>query len=211
MIALQELLSHLRVLDPKEVSRKCEVAYLPPKEGKGPRYLINVLDLTYCFHLNDGTAEEVVRNEAAERELSVVMAKYLINQVHVEFEKGWVGIERFANVQPYHGEYVRRVLRPLSEAFGSRSELFVQSAFATGGRRERLGGISFSFKFFPKLLALVQLWPSDESGLRRAEVSVKLSPHAVRYLDGKEAVTVSEFLVRRLLHNRTSRRRSVPP
>lgn len=211
MLALHEILSNLRALDPKEVSRRCEVAYLPPKEEKGPRYLVNVLDLTYCFHLSDGTAEEVVKKEVADRDLSVVMAKYLLNQVRVEFQRGWVGIERFANVQPYHGDYVRRVLRPLAEAFGARSELFVQSALVTGGRREKLGGISFSFRFFPKLLTLVQLWPSDETGLRRAEVSVKFSPHAVQYLEGKDAVTISEFLVRRLLHNRTARRRAVPP
>ena len=66
MIALHEVLSFLRSLDPKEVSKKCEVAYLPPKEGKGPRYLVNVLDLTYCFNLADGTAEEVVKREPAD-------------------------------------------------------------------------------------------------------------------------------------------------
>ena len=208
MIPLQEVLTHLRNLDPKEVSRKCEVAYLPPREGKGPRYLVNVLDLTYCFNLADGTAEEVVKKEPADPGFSVVIAKYLANQVKFEPQKGWVGIEKFVNAHAYHSDYVRKVLRPMIEAFGTKADLFTQSAVATGGRREKLGGISFSFKFFPRLLTLVQLWPSSDTVLGRAEVSIKFSPHAVQYLEGREAMTIAEFLVKRLLHNRT-RRRSV--
>jgi len=209
VMALHDLLSYLRALDPKEVSRKCEVAYLPPKEEKGPRYLVNVLDLTYCFHLTDGTAEEVVKKEPADLSFSAVIAKYLANQIRCEPQKGWVGIERFANAQAYHSDYVRKVLRPMIEAFGTKADLFTHSAIATGGRREKLGGISFSFKFFPRLLTLVQLWPSSDTVLGRAEVSVKFSPHAVQYLEGRDAMTMAEFLVKRLLHNRTTRRRSV--
>ncbi|MDT7859568.1 MAG: DUF3786 domain-containing protein [Candidatus Calditenuis sp.] len=208
-MALHDLLSYLKTLDPKEVSRKCEVAYLPPKEEKGPRYLVNVLDLTYCFHLSDGTAEEVVKKEPADPSFSAVIAKYLANQVRYEPQKGWVGIEKFVNAQAYHSEYVRKVLRPMIEAFGTKADLFIQSAVTTGGRKEKLGGISFSFKFFPRLLTLVQLWPSSDTVLGRAEVSIKFSPHAVQYLEGRDAMTIAEFLVKRLLHNRTTRRRSV--
>ncbi len=207
--ALQDVLTFLRALDPKEVTRKCEVAYLSPKEDKGPRYLVNVLDLTYCFHLNDGTAEEVVKKEIADPTFSVVIAKYLANQVRFEPQKGWVGIERFANAQAYHSDYIRKVLRPMIEAFGTKPDLFAQSAVATGGRREKLGGTSFSFRFFPRLMVLVQLWPSSDTVFGRAEVSIKFSPHAVQYLEGRDAMTMAEFLVRRLLHNRTTRRRSV--
>ncbi len=209
MISLHDVLSFLRALDPKEVARKCEVAYLPPKEDKGPRYLVNVLDLTYCFHLIDGTAEEVVKREPADPGFSVVIAKYLANQVRCEMQRGWVGIDRFVNAQAHHSDYVRKVLRPMIDAFGTKPDLFVQSAVATGGKREKLGGISFSFKFFPRLTTLVQLWPSSDNVLGRAEVSIKFPPHAVQYLEGRDAMTMADFLVRRLLNNRTSRRRSV--
>jgi hypothetical protein len=40
-------------------------------------------------------------------------------------------------------------------------------------------------------------------------VSIKFSPHAVQYLEGRDAMTIAEFLVKRLLHNRTTRRRAV--
>ncbi|MEN3047651.1 MAG: DUF3786 domain-containing protein [Candidatus Caldarchaeales archaeon] len=205
---VQQVLEQLRSKDPKEVSRRCEVAFLPPKEGAGARYLVNVLDLTYCVHLDSGVAEEVITEDEADEGLTRVLLKYLVFQCSVEQERGWVGIDRFAGASQHHGEFVRRVMRPFLEHFGSSGQLFEATSRQIGGTQERLGGIAFSFRFLPRVQALVQLWPGDERGLRRPSANIMFSSHSVKIWDGRDAVAASEFLVRRLRGSRRSRRRS---
>ncbi|MCS6788898.1 MAG: DUF3786 domain-containing protein, partial [Aigarchaeota archaeon] len=73
---------------------------------------------------------------------------------------------------------------------------------------EKLGGVAFSFRFLPKLFALVQLWPGDERALRKPSANIMFSAHSVKIWDGKDAVSAAEFLVKRLRGTRRPRRRS---
>lgn len=205
---VQQVLEQLRSKDPKEVSKRCEVAFLPPREGAGARYLVNVLDLTYCVHLDSGLAEEVVTRDEADESFTRVLLKYLVYQCYVEQETGWVGIDRFSGASQHHGEFVKKVMRPFLDHFGNNVQVFKASSRQIGGTQERLGGVAFSFRFLPKVRALVQLWPGDERGLRKPSANIMFSSHSVKIWDGREAVAASEFIVRRLRGSRRSRRRS---
>ncbi|MCS7117990.1 MAG: DUF3786 domain-containing protein [Thaumarchaeota archaeon] len=205
---VQEALERLRGKDHKEVAKRCEVAFLPPKEGAGARYLVNVLDLSYCIHLDRGVAEEVVTEDQADAGLTRLVLKYLIFQCSTEQEKGWIGIDRFAGAAQHHGDFVRRVMRPFLEHFGYNRQLFESASKQIGGTSEKLGGVAFSFRFLPKLFALVQLWPGDERALRKPSANIMFSAHSVKIWDGKDAVSAAEFLVKRLRGTRRPRRRS---
>ncbi|MCS7094707.1 MAG: DUF3786 domain-containing protein [Thaumarchaeota archaeon] len=205
---VQEALEQLRSRDPKEVTRRCEVAFLPPKEGNDARYLVNVLDLTYCVRLDSGVAEEVVTEDEADEGLTRLVLKYLIFQCSVEQEKGWIGIDKFAGAARHHGDFVRRVMRPFLEHFGYNKQLFESMSRQIGGTSEKLGGVAFSFRFLPKLFTLVQLWPGDEKALRKPTANIMFSSHSVKIWDGRDAVSASEFLVKRLRATKRHRRRS---
>jgi hypothetical protein len=196
--SVSALLKELRQRKPEQVVRLCHVVYLPPKEGKGPRFLVNVLSGSCVLNLESGLVTDSVTHKLCPPKLSSLLIKYLAKYQGGR-PVGWVQLDKFPGGQALAGDLSRRAFRPLIDNFGGDAEGFDASSRALDGEKERLGGLSYSFSLFPMIKILIQLWTSDERTYRPPTANFMFSTSYLGLYSAQEAVDSAEFLVSELI------------
>lgn len=192
------LLSELRQRQPEQIVRLCHVVYLPPREGKSDRFLVNVLNGSYVLDLKSGVVTDAVTHKPPSPKLSQLLIKYLA-RFRGDKPGDWLPIEKFPNGQAYAGDMMRRAYRPLIDHFGQDPQGFDSSCRAIDGKKEKLGGLSYSFNILPMMRLLLQLWAGYERTYRPPTANMMFSSSFLSVFTAEEAVDSAEFLVSELI------------
>jgi hypothetical protein len=200
---LEELLSKVRERPAEQVVKFCQVVYLPAREGKPERFLVNLLTKSYSINLLTGEARDVVAEKAVDEKTTRLILKYLTYQGHVKGKTGWVGIEKLPGGQQVTGDLHKRAYRPLIESFGYEPQLFETACKLLDGVKEKLGGISYSFSFFPQFKILVQLWPGDRKTYTSPVTNLMFSDNVIDTFNARDLVDASEILVSHLVKHKS--------
>ncbi|MEM0481817.1 MAG: DUF3786 domain-containing protein [Nitrososphaerota archaeon] len=195
---LDALLAELRQRPPEQVVKLCHVVHLPPREGKGDRFLVNVLNGSYVLDLSSGVVTDAVTHKSSQPRLAHLLVKYLAKYMGAKPGE-WVPLEKFPNGQSYAGNMMRRVYRPLIEHFGYDPVGFDAACRAIDGEKEKFGGLSYSFNLFPMMRLLLQLWVGDERIYRSPTANIMFSSSYLGIFTAEEAVDSAEYLVSELV------------
>jgi hypothetical protein len=87
------------------------------------------------------------------------------------------------------------VVRPLARIFGYDSERYESACRRLGGRRERLGGISYSFSFLPKIRILTQLWAGRREEYVEPKASLMFNYSARYFLSAEDMLLAGRIMV----------------
>jgi len=202
-IGVRELLNKVRERPAEQIVKACQVVYLPAREGKPERFLINLLTKSYSIDLSTGEAKDVVAEKAVDEKITRLILKYLTYQGHLKGKTGWIGIEKFPGGQQLTGDLHKKAYRPLIESFGYEPQVFETACKLLDGFKEKLGGISYSFNFFPQFKILVQLWPGDRKTYTSPVTNMMYSDNIVEIFNAKDLVDASEILISHLLKHKS--------
>jgi len=200
---LGELLNRIRERPVEQVVKSCQVVYLPPREGKPERFLVNLLTKSYSIDLSSGETKDVVAEKTVDEKTARLVLKYLTYQGHVKGKTGWLGIDKFPGGQQLMGDLHKKAYRPLIENFGYEPQIFEAACKLLDGTREKLGGVSYSFNFFPQFKILVQLWPGDRKTYTSPVTNMMFSDNILDVFTGRDLVDASEILVSHLLKHKS--------
>jgi len=156
----KEIFQDLLKRNGDEVAKRCSVIFLPPsKPGKKKgRYVINLLVKTYSIELDTGEVIDLIAGKEAPNEIAFLILRYLSSSAGVGRKEDWIPYEEFPKAKRYKSYFDRYVLRPFSRIFGYEPEKYELVCRRLGGKREKLGGLSYSFTFLPRVRILTQLW-----------------------------------------------------
>jgi len=156
----RKLFQELSRKDEAEVAKRCGVIFLPPpKPGRRRgRYVVNLLTKTYSVELDAREVIDLIAGRAASPEASFLILKYLSSSGGAGRREYWTPFEEFPRGKLYRSYFERYVIKPFMRVFGYDSERYKLVCKRLGGRREKLGGLSYSFPFLPKVRILTQLW-----------------------------------------------------
>ena len=156
----KQLFRELLKRDGEEVAKRCGVIYLPPsKHGKKKgRFVINLLVKTYSVELDTNEIIDLIAGKNAPPEIAFLILRYLSSSDGVGRKEDWVPFEEFPKARQYKSHFDRYVIKPFSRIFGYESEKYELVCRRLGGKKERLGGLSYSFTFLPRIRILTQLW-----------------------------------------------------
>ena len=87
------------------------------------------------------------------------------------------------------------MIRPLTQLFGYDVEKFERASRMIGGKREKLGGVSFSYLFLPKVKFLFQIWAGDKRSFTQPAINISTSNTARNYLPTLPLVYACESIV----------------
>jgi len=177
-----ELFDKFVGINHQAVMKKCDVVYLPAQGGGRGRYIVNLLHKTYTVELDQRTVVDLMTGKEAEPKLSYLILNYLLGEGGQPTGEDWQPVESLLNNVVYSSYLQKTVIRPLEKIFGYDPELFQQTCKAVKGRREKLGGLSFSFQLLPKIQTLLQLWPGNVEEMRNPRVGAAVKPVAVKFL-----------------------------
>ncbi|MDJ0270199.1 MAG: DUF3786 domain-containing protein [Aigarchaeota archaeon] len=193
---LKQSLEKLSQLKPEEVAKKCGVVFLNPHEKKdGGRFIVNLLNKTFTVELASREVVDLITGKQVHDKLAYVIAEYLATGDGTSLSDSWVPMSKTITAQELSTYFQKTVIRPMTRLFGHDSELFEASARALGGKRELLGGRSFSFLFLPKVKLLFQVWAVDKRDLTPPAVNVSHSSNATRYLKPLPLTYACEIMV----------------
>lgn len=195
----EEAFSELLKRSPEDVAKKCSVVYIPSREhaGKG-KFIVNMLNKTYSIDLLNVRVTDLISEKDATPRVKYVILKYLVTGDGTSLGNDWVNY-RDMLASPYLvKEFENLVLRRLSMSFGNASELYERACKALGGKKEKLGGISYSFFMLPKVKILCQLWQANEKEYIPAASNISFISRSERYLQPRDlgiaSVLFAEFL-----------------
>lgn len=189
----------------ESIVKSCRVVYLPPKEGKGRRFLIYLLNGSYSLDIDRQEVLDLSSEKPAGNNITRLVLKYLAFCESPPKKEEWVLLDRFQGGAQAMGEMNRRAVRPLLEVFGHDAAGFDAACRAIGGRREKLGGVSYSFEFFPKFRILIQLWAADPSSYRKPTTNFMFGSSATRLFTGSDIADASEIMVSAIIKGRQRR------
>ncbi|MCS7132335.1 MAG: DUF3786 domain-containing protein [Aigarchaeota archaeon] len=152
----QELLK----MDGEEAAKRCGVIFLPsskPGKKRG-RYVVNLLVKTYSVELDSEEVIDLVAGKEAPNEIAFLVLKYLSSSAGVGRKEDWIPFDEFPRAKLYKSYFVRYVLNPFARTFGYDPEKYELVCRRLGGKKEKLGGLSYSFSFLPRVRVLTQLW-----------------------------------------------------
>jgi len=193
---VEEAFSRLMKLRHGDVAKKCGVVYLRPKEGSGAgRFIVNLLNKTYTVELSSMQVVDLISGREAGSKLTYVIVEYLVNGDGSSLGSSWIPTSKILTTQELSNYFKKAILRPLIQTFGYNKEGFEEAAKALGGKREKLGGVSFSFLFLPKVKLLCQIWPGDKRGFTQPAANMSNSDTALNYLPKVPLLYACEGLV----------------
>lgn len=197
---LERAFAELSKKDGEEVSKRCGVIFLPPRKPKRRygRYIVNILTKTYSVELERKEVVDLISGKQASPELSLVIVRYLGFSVGGKQRDDWIPFERFPGAKPYLSLFDRNVLRPLAQLFGYKSERYVFACRRLGGKKELLGGLSFSFFFLPKVRLLTQVWKARKEDYTPPAANMSFNYSAQHYLSARDLLLVGQLMVKSL-------------
>ncbi len=188
-------LDSLSKCEGEEVGKKCGVVFLKGSGKKGyKRFVVNVLNKTYSVELETREVLDLISGKPASKELALVIVRYLAYSSSGKASEGWVPYEKIPDSRKYLELFRKNVVRPFVRAFGSNPEKYELACRRIGGKKEKLGGISYSFYFLPKVQLLTQLWKGrDEYSQPAANVSFNSS--VKHYLNARDLLLTAKIMV----------------
>jgi len=180
----------------EEMAKRCGVIYLRSRERKEEgRFIVNVLNKTYTVELDTRIVVDLLTGKQVPDQLSYVILEYLLTGDGSPLTDTWTPYTKTLTSQDLASYLQKAVIRPLVKMFGFRLEAYEQVCRALGGRREKLGGHSFSFLMLPKVRLLCQLWTGDKREMTLPEANILHSSSATKYLKPRGLVYAFETLV----------------
>jgi len=179
-----------------DVARKCSVAYIPPRESslKG-RFIITFLNRTYSVEVSEERVVDLLTDKSAPINIQYIILKYLITGDGTPLGTTWVNYKDIVGAAPYLREFEDFVLKRLVNRFGNAVDVYEYACKTLGGKREKLGGISFSFTMLPRIRILCQLWAAEKQEYVPAVANVSFSANSDRFLPARELGMASLLLV----------------
>lgn len=182
--------------DGEEVSKRCSVVYLKGSEKKCcRRYIVNFLTRTLSVEVDRREVVDLVSGKPPPRELSLVLVRYLAYSTSGRTSDTWVPYEKLPDSKRYLELFKKVVLRPFLRTFGSSPEKYEMACKKLGGKREKLGGISYSFYLLPKVQLLTQLWKASHEDYSRPEVNISFNYSVRYYLNSRDLLLAAKMLV----------------
>ncbi len=184
--------------DGGEVSKRCGVVFLPPRppQRKHGRYIVNLLTKTYSVELGSMEVVDLISGKPASRELALIIVRYLGFSTSGRHSDDWVSYEKFPGARPYLQLFDRSVLRPLARIFGYNPERYEVACRRLGGKRERLGGMSYSFIFLPKIKVLTQVWRARKEDYTPPAANMSFNKSSRHYLSVRDLLLVGQYMVK---------------
>lgn len=179
-----------------DVAKKCSVAYIPPRESsvKG-RFIITFLNRTYSLEVSEERVVDLLTNKTAPTNVQYIILKYLITGDGTPLGVTWINYKDIAGAAPYVREFEDLVLKRLVKRFGNTVDAYEYACKTLGGKREKLGGISFSFVILPRVRILCQLWAAEKHEYIPAAANISFSANSDKFLPARELGMVSLLLV----------------
>lgn len=202
---LPSVFKELEVKNRKEVARKCGVAYVESGSGRG-RIIVSFLNRTYSVELGSKNVVDIVSGKVAGCKIAYLIVKYLSTGDGASLDKTWQSFDMIPGAGSYLGEFRKRVLTPLAITFGKEPRAFEKACTALGGRRENVGGISFSFSLLPKVKTLCQLWKLVEEEYIPPAANICFNKSVHHYLSPKELLLAGQVMVELLQQEAFKRR-----
>jgi len=196
---VDSVFNKLMQLRHEDVARRCDVVYLKPKDAEpGGRFIVNLLNRTLTVELSNREVLDLISGKNVGAKLSYVVVEYLARGDGSPISGSWISLTKTIKSQELDNYFKKMVVRPFLQTFGYDRELFEMAARMLGGRREKLGGVSFSFLFLPKIRFLLQLWTGDKKEYTQPAANVSNSSNAFNYLSYPAIVYACETLVNML-------------
>jgi len=191
--AFQELLKKKG----EEVAKRCGVIYLPPsKPGKKKgRYVVNLLIKTYSVELDTGEIIDLIAGKQAPIEIAFLILRYLSSSAGIGRKEDWVPFEDFPKARIYKSYFERYVIKPFARLFGYESEKYEMVCRKLGGKKERLGGLSYSFIFLPKVRILTQLWKGRSEDYVLPTANLMFNYSARHFLSTEDLLLAGRVMV----------------
>ncbi len=181
----------------EEVAKRCGVIFLPPsKPGKKRgRYVINLLVKTYSVELDSGEIIDLIAGKEAPSEIAFLILRYLCSSNGVGRKEDWVPFEEFPKGKLYRSHFERYVIKPFARLFGYESEKYELVCRRLGGKKERLGGLSYSFTFLPRVRILTQLWKGRREDYVLPTVNLMFNYSARHFLSVEDLLLAGRVIV----------------
>lgn len=182
----------------EELSKKCGVVFLKgPGKKNYRRYVVNVLNKTYSVELESREVVDLISGKLASKELALVILRYLAYSTGGRASENWIPYEKIPDSRKYLDSFKRNVIRPFIKAFGNNPEKYELACKRIGGKKERLGGVSYSFYFLPKVQLLTQLWKSRDDFSQPA-ANLSFNGSVKYYLNARDLLLVARIMVESL-------------
>ncbi len=179
-----------------EVARKCAVAYISPRgSGLKGRFIITFLNRTYSVEVSEGRVVDLLTDKPAPINIQYIILKYLITGDGTPLGATWVNYKDVAGAVHYIREFEDFVLKRLVKKFGNMVDAYEYACKALGGKREKLGGMGFSFQILPRVRVLCQLWAAEKREYVPAVANISFSANSDRFLPARELGMASVLLV----------------
>jgi hypothetical protein len=193
----RRIFQDLERLDGDQVSRRCGVIFLGHSKpgGRRGRYIVNLLTRTYSIELDSQDVVDLIAGKAAPPETAYLILRYLSSMGGVGKKEDWTQFMDFPKGKLYRSYFDRYVVRPLARIFGYDSERYESACRRLGGRRERLGGISYSFSFLPKIRILTQLWAGRREEYVEPKASLMFNYSARYFLSAEDMLLAGRIMV----------------
>ncbi|RLE47606.1 MAG: hypothetical protein DRJ31_08620 [Candidatus Methanomethylicota archaeon] len=193
----RKLLQELLKMDEAKIAKRCGVIFLaPPKPGRRKgRFVVNLLTKTYSVELDTGEVIDLIAGKAASCETAFIILRYLSSSGSVGRKEDWTSIEEFPKGKLYRNYFERYVIRPFTRLFGYDSEKYELVCRRLGGKKERLGGLSYSFNFLPKVRILTQLWVGKREEYISPKANLMFNYAARHFLSTEDLLLAGRIMV----------------
>ncbi len=180
----------------EDIARKCAVAYIPPREPsvKG-RFIITVFNRTYSVEISEERIVDLLTDKPASIDIHYIVIKYLITGDGTPLGTRWINYRDIVGAAPYVKEFEELVLRRLVKRFGNVVDAYEYACKILNGKKEKLGGVSFSFLILPRVRILCQLWAAERQEYMPAVANVSFSMYSDRFLPARELGMAALLLV----------------
>lgn len=183
----------------EEVEKRCAVIFLPARGArKQGRYIVNFLNKTYSVELERGEVIDLISGKNASKELALIMVRYLAYSTGGGHSDEWVPYEKIPGSKRFLPHFDRLVLRHLARTFGYEPEKYELACKRLGGKKERLGGLSYSFHFLPKVRILTQLWKASKDDYTPPAANISFNHSSRHYLNARDLLLVGQLMVNTL-------------
>ncbi|MCS7125675.1 MAG: DUF3786 domain-containing protein [Aigarchaeota archaeon] len=188
--------NNLAKCEGEEIGKKCNVVYLKGGAKKGyRRFIVNFLNKTYSVEVDNREVVDLISGKPPSKELVLVILRYLAYSTPGRTSESWVPFEKLPDSRKYLEMFRKVVVRPILRTFGSSPEKYELACKRIGGRREKLGGISYSFYLLPKVQLLTQLWKAGKEDYSHPAANVSFNYSVRYYLNARDLLLAAKLLV----------------